>query len=579
MDSLEGTGLTGFTGTGAGGFGGVGAATGFGRGGFGSGATGGGSGAGFAGGGAGTVGGFIGLLQQLQQIHNTESSLNAQLRTLALLESNLEAGLIDIAQIDQFRQNIETERANLLQARNSLESSLDTFKRTILGLPPDLPMELDNSLIRSFQLIDPQMNAVQNAIANHIDEFGKLPDEPKIKAVQASLKKTGELRQQVRKQFDIVPKDLIKLNAMSPVREKRLAPTERKLYRADRARILEDLNQARARFERTADTLRKLDYDLKPETRVETADNLVELLSELSNLVGELSLVQARARLELIVVEPVQLSSDVALEIAQRHRLDWMNNRAALVDSWRLIEFNANALKSDLTIRFNGDLQTIGNDNPAKFRAETSSLRASIEIDPPFTRLVERNNFRQQLIDYQQDRRQLIQFEDNVNQTLRQILRDLEQQRVNLEIQRRAVTIAIRRVDQTREALNQPVPPAQPGQAPPAFGPTAAQNLLFALSDLRNTQNNLMSVWLNYHASRMRLYRELGLMRLNDSGLWIDEPIEEAIRTTDEGNSLPPAVPSKWLDASNIKPGKMTTPESTTHSTAHWRPSRRTLSD
>ncbi len=574
-----GTGLTGFTGTGAGGFGGVGAATGFGRGGFGSGATGGGSGAGFAGGGAGTVGGFIGLLQQLQQIHNTESSLNAQLRTLALLESNLEAGLIDIAQIDQFRQNIETERANLLQARNSLESSLDTFKRTILGLPPDLPMELDNSLIRSFQLIDPQMNAVQNAIANHIDEFGKLPDEPKIKAVQASLKKTGELRQQVRKQFDIVPKDLIKLNAMSPVREKRLAPTERKLYRADRARILEDLNQARARFERTADTLRKLDYDLKPETRVETADNLVELLSELSNLVGELSLVQARARLELIVVEPVQLSSDVALEIAQRHRLDWMNNRAALVDSWRLIEFNANALKSDLTIRFNGDLQTIGNDNPAKFRAETSSLRASIEIDPPFTRLVERNNFRQQLIDYQQDRRQLIQFEDNVNQTLRQILRDLEQQRVNLEIQRRAVTIAIRRVDQTREALNQPVPPAQPGQAPPAFGPTAAQNLLFALSDLRNTQNNLMSVWLNYHASRMRLYRELGLMRLNDSGLWIDEPIEEAIRTTDEGNSLPPAVPSKWLDASNIKPGKMTTPESTTHSTAHWRPSRRTLSD
>ncbi len=108
-----GTGLTGFSGTGLGGLGGVGAATGFGGGFFGGGAAGAGAGGGtgLAGGGAGQVGGFIGLLQSSQEIRNTQLSLDLQLRTLALLEANLEAGTIDLTQVDQFRQNIETLRA------------------------------------------------------------------------------------------------------------------------------------------------------------------------------------------------------------------------------------------------------------------------------------------------------------------------------------------------------------------------------------------------------------------------------------------------------------------------------------
>lgn len=57
-------------------------------------------------------------MQQLQQLRNLEELLKAQTRTRPLLEANLAAGLIDIAQVDQFRQNIETERANMLTARN-----------------------------------------------------------------------------------------------------------------------------------------------------------------------------------------------------------------------------------------------------------------------------------------------------------------------------------------------------------------------------------------------------------------------------------------------------------------------------
>jgi outer membrane protein TolC len=545
-----GTGLTGFTGQGSGGFGGVGDATGFGRGGFGGGGAGGAGGAGFAGGGAGTVGGFIGLLQQTQQIRNTRDSLNLQLRTLALLEANLEAGLIDIAQVDQFRQNIETERANLLQAQNSLLASLDSFNRSVLGLPPDLPMEPDDSLIRPFQLIDPAITALQDELAGFIDRFGELPEQPDVESIRRALEEIEPLRRKIGERLDGVPGELQRLDAKSEERTRSMTPVERRLFEDDVRRLAEELRELRGRFDETPGALERLRTGLGPDTAVQTADGIVQLLTDLSNIVGEISLVEARARLETITVAPVELDPGTALDIARAARLDWMNNRAALVDSWRLIEFNANALQSDLTLLVNGDISTLGGNNPVKFRDETATLRAGLEFDGPFTRLVERNSFRQQLIEYQQDRRQLIQFEDGLSQTMRQALRSLEELRVNLEIQRRAVAIAIRRVDQTREALNRPVPPTAPGQAPQALGPTAAQNLLFALSDLRNTQNNLMSVWLNHLSARMSLYREMGIMRVDDQGLWIDEPLPRAIREVAKmADKLPPEIPAGWLAA------------------------------
>ncbi len=119
------------------------------------------TGSGFAGGGAGSGGGFIGLLQANQQIRNTESSLAAQQQQLQLLEAHLDAGLIDIAQVDQFRQSIETERANLLQSRNGLQNQLEGFKTGTLGLPPRPAIVLDETLIEPFQFLDPEIAKIQ----------------------------------------------------------------------------------------------------------------------------------------------------------------------------------------------------------------------------------------------------------------------------------------------------------------------------------------------------------------------------------------------------------------------------------
>ncbi len=156
-------------------------------------------------------------------------------------------------------------------------------------------------------------------------------------------------------------------------------------------------------------------------------------------------------------------------------------------------------------------------------------MNAGLRFDPPFTRLLERNNYRQALINYQQDRRTLIQFEDSVNQTLRQDLRFLRQFKENLEIQRRAVAIAVRRVDKTLEDLNEPPPPILPGEPAVQLGPTAAFNLLTAISDLRNAQNNFLGVWLNFYSERVQFHRDLGVMQVDEEGMWIDLPIREVV--------------------------------------------------
>lgn len=545
-----GTGLTGFTGTGAGGFGGVGGATGFGRAGFGGGgaAGGGGAGAGFAGGGAGQVGGFIGLLQQLQQIRNTEENLGLQLRTLGLLEAHLNAGTIDLTQVDQFRQSVETERATLLQSQNALEDDLDSYKTGTLGLPANLPVTLDDAMIRRFQFIDPATSRLQNRLSDFLAEFGLLPAAPEVAVLRRSLARMDALRSDAAAAFEAVGADLRAARQAAPGRLGQMPPADRARFESDMQRLEDGFAALQARMEQTGPRLAGLRDQLSDATRRAVADRLVQLVTEVSAVVDELSLVQARARLEQVTVEPERLDAPTALEIARTSRLDWMNNRAALVDTWRLIQYNADALQSNLTVTLSGDMSTVG-DNPVKFRAPAGTLRAGLQFDAPFTRLLERNNFRQVIIDYQRDRRQLIQFEDGVEQTLRGLVRNLEQLEMNLEIQRRAVIIAIRRVDQTRDVLNEPPAPPQPGQPTTQLGPTAALNLLTALSDLRSSQNNFMSVWLNYHATRMRLAREMGVMELDDRGLWIDRPLASLGQSGEEEVPLAPDVPEEWLKA------------------------------
>ncbi len=276
-------------------------------------------------------------------------------------------------------------------------------------------------------------------------------------------------------------------------------------------------------------------------------------LMQFSDRVLELSLIQARARTETITLVPVKMDSATAIDIARVYRRDWMNARAQLVDAWRLIEFNADNLESDLDIVFNGDFGHVG-DNPVKLRSSYGSLRVGMRWDGPFTRLLERNVYRESLIDYQQARRSYYRFEDGVALGLRQTLRQIDLNQVNFELRRAAVEVAVRQVQLARLQLQEP---PRPGEIQ-TFGPTTARNLVDALSALRIAQDAFLSVWVNYEVQRRVLDLNLGTLQLDSEGAWVDPgpigyefgyPRLEAVQQDSAALWMPPTEPAAELIA------------------------------
>ena len=294
--------------------------------------------------------------------------------------------------------------------------------------------------------------------------------------------------------------------------------------------LSKDIDRLEKRFQDREAKIKKLDSDLQqllakrdgndPAKLFDTLRDQAllpsqSILAEFAEDVLALQVLQARARIESVVLPPVDLMPEEAVEIARTNRLDWMNTRAGLVDSWRAIEVVADNLESTLDVVFSGDMQNV-NDNPLSLRGKTGRLRAGLQWDSPLTRLQERNQYRQVLIEYQQAKRAYYRFEDSVWQTLRSELRNIRYNQYNFELQRYAVRIAAQQITinedlrQIRESLSL------------ASGPTAARDSVSALQDLLNAQNTFLGVWVFYEAQRRNLDQDLGTIRVDENNIWVD---------------------------------------------------------
>ena len=294
--------------------------------------------------------------------------------------------------------------------------------------------------------------------------------------------------------------------------------------------LTEELDKLETRFKEREQKINLLDINLEkilsnrdgsnPKAIFESVrDNALlpsqSILSEFAEDVLALQVLQARTRIESVMLPTVDLSAEEAVEIARVNRLDWMNSRASLVDSWRAIEVVADSLESTLDVVFSGDLQN-ANDNPFSLKAKTGRLRAGLQWDSPLTRMQERNQYRQVLIEYQQATRNYYRFEDGVWQTVRSQLRNIRYNQYNFELQRYAVRIAAQQITinedlrQIRETLSL------------SSGPTAARDSVSALQDLLTAQNTFQGVWVFYEAQRRNLDQELGTIRVDADNIWVD---------------------------------------------------------
>ena len=600
---FQGSGLGGFTGVGGGGFGAVG-----------SGVGGGGGGGGFGGGGAGAgqVAGFMGLLQDLQDIRNQQVTIVGLRSNLAQLRESLAESLATIPddaetivrerlQIAQARQALLNAESRLLNSQAGYQSGLDNYKLT-LGISPKTCVDIVDPMVDQFNLIDPRILAVQaimtrlrdevgtvnelilngveqvdvngrltptlawsDELANHLKQLQTKVDRIREVCTQVSQDNIGRVTADIAALTEALPKrrqDLEQLKTKYNIEKERFAeygnldPCQSILV-ADIAPVVFDVarvTQTPVELQAEIDRLEMLfqsyfqpldEIDAALTTLLEAEQKpaptqlyaqleekvifaIPSVLSDLSDDILDLSLVHARTRAETVSLTPVELSWQMAVQLAQTFRRDWMNARAALVDSWRLIEFNADNLESTLDLVIDGDIrQADDNDiDPMtgfpRLATIDGNLHVGFRFDAPLTRLAERNTYRQALIEYEQARRSYYRFVDNLTRGLRNTLRTIDLNRVNFEERRIAVLSAIDQVvlnDQIQKLRE------QRGQE---SGVTAARDVVSALADLQSAQNDFLSVWLNYEAQRMSLDLNLGTMNLDPTSAWVDPgPIDE----------------------------------------------------
>jgi outer membrane protein TolC len=467
-------------------------------------------------------GGYLSLLLQVQTIRNVQQNLLGQERNLREHEALLPGGKITTVQVDQAFQGYQQARQAVAQAEAALESELDGFK-IILGLPPRIPIGLDDSVLNPFVLADPRLEVLRDEIEEYQKARNRDVDAPPALA---------DLRAQYRG-FDALAARLLPFTD-SVARE--LDEWGRKI---DAAKEDDTTRRARAAYELFRETLPEGRRDVEKLREAATADAaglaetkrkegweaLVGHTRKLLTAADQFISIQTQIRINRIELPAVAWTEADGLAYAKANRLDLQTEQAQVTDAWRKVLVAANQLKSDLNIVASANLATPldGRSNVFNFSGDLSRYAVGVQFDGPLNRKAERNVYRSALITYQQARRSYMLLSDRVEQAVRRDLRQLELQRVNFEVARLTVISAARQLEAARQQIL---------RGREGGGSSSTLDILNALNALLNARNALAAGYINYEQLRVQLLLDLEALQLDPHGY-----------PTDERRPLPPAGP------------------------------------
>lgn len=480
------------------------------------------------------VSGFLGLVLELQRIRNQEANVVKLKDSLEQLEAAFKAGRIGSRlQVDQARQALFSGQSRLLAARSSFENRLDGYK-IFLGLPADLPMVVMDDYVSGFRLNDPETSKLQDRLSQILNMVRNFDETKSGKDLRFQANRILKLEDQVRVALVGLNRDIESFKKAIPLRKKGFDQLRSRTdlqdlgmsvdtFRKDELpELLNDLNQTHQKMQTNLSALfseiRKWPNEASENTLALNRRSLLSLLSKLSDMLLELSLTRASARLESIVMQQVKVSPEEAYGIASDHRLDWKNARAKLVDTWRDVDLARDDLRTDLDLVLSGDL---GSDSmgSGQFRSDESRVSVGLELDTPLSKIKERNQYKASIVRYEQTRRAFLAYQDSILRSFREHERLSNLFQLNFELSRAAVGGAIAQVDLARMRLGEPPKPGRNAQ----FGATTARDLVNALNDLLDASNSFVEVWIGYEAMRMRLAYDLGTMKLSGKGLWVED--------------------------------------------------------
>jgi outer membrane protein TolC len=458
-------------------------------------------------------GGYLDLLLQVQQFRNAEENLRGQEQNLRLHEELFAGGKISIVQLDQVFQAYQAARAGVAQVGAGRQTSLDTFK-LVLGLPPRIPVELDDAPLEPFVLVDPRLDALREAIDAYQRARNRdLGAPPPLADLRAQYRELDALAERVGPFIEAVVRELEDWGkTLDPAAKDDQARRARATYE----QFHEALPPARDDLARLRRDARAEAGQLAEERRREGWEALVAQTRRLLNLADQVIATQTQIRIYKIGLPPVPWAEADALAFAKENRLDLMTGQAQVTDAWRKVLVAANALKAELNLTASANLATPVSDRAdlVNFHGDLARYAVGVQFDGPLNRQAERNAYRAAQIAYQQARRDYMLLSDRVEQAVRRDLRLLELERLNFEIARLTLVSAARQLEAARQRIL---------QAGAAEGTTRTQDILQAQNSLLNARNALANGYINYEQLRVQLLLDLEALRLDPHGYPIDE--------------------------------------------------------
>jgi outer membrane protein TolC len=458
-------------------------------------------------------GGYLALLLQVQNVRDLEADVKSQEQNLRMHEALFEAESVSTVQVDQALQSYLQSKLSLLQAQTTLETSLDNYKLR-LGLPPSLPLTLDNSLLKPFQLQAPELVQLQDEVDRFFADFRERDVAPTIAELRAGFVKLGAYLRRGQKLLDQVAAEIKEWRGRlgTGSDDPALVARERETHQA----LVRQLPDVRKDLADLATGLAKDDAALDDAQRKKGWDALQNRSRQLIAKLAQLFVMQTQVRVYLIRLRPIPYKLAEASAYARANRLDLMNERGRVVDAWRQVAVTANLLRAGLNVTASADVaQKPLSDSPFDFRASASTYTAGVQFEGPLNRQAERNAYRASQIAYQQERRNFMALEDGIDEQIRQDLRTLEQVRTSFGIGRLALVTAARQVEASRERL------LLGGNASDT---TTTLDILNALSALLQAKSQLIGSWVNYETAYMQLLLDMEALQLTPRGIPANEP-------------------------------------------------------
>jgi outer membrane protein TolC len=210
--------------------------------------------------------------------------------------------------------------------------------------------------------------------------------------------------------------------------------------------------------------------------------------------------------LETIGISQPEYNVEDAIEMALIRRLDLANAKGELDDAQRKLLLAAEGLGVQLNLIGSADVDSKPQTNFERLQFHEGTYSLGLEADLPLDRKAERNAYREALITLQQRQRGYDEDVDRIKLDVRQAFRDLEETSENYRIQKAALALAERRVEEQKLLLE--------------YGRGTIRLLLETEDDLVEAQNNVTDALVRHTDAKMSFFRDIGILEVRPDGMW-----------------------------------------------------------